>query len=115
MWTDTDALSFIRHITRNAFNVGWNLHLGGGVLDNGESTSDLDILAMPRYQVEKHEMDAFIDWLVDVQSMEVLERYPLPFRECVKLRMRDERVVEMIFVRHNQPRPIMQKRLLPFR
>lgn len=48
MWTIEDALSLIRQLQPKAMEAGWCLMLGGGVLNNGYSDNDLDLLAYPR-------------------------------------------------------------------
>ena len=54
MWTLESAAKVIQALHPIAYAAGWNLHLGGGVLMNGSSNNDLDILAVPRSQVEVH-------------------------------------------------------------
>lgn len=47
-WDLASAAVFIRNIQEQAHACGYNLLLGGGVLNNGFSANDLDIVAMPR-------------------------------------------------------------------
>ena len=48
VWDLASAVNFIRALQPEAHSSGWNLCLGGGVLNNGFSTGDLDIVAVPR-------------------------------------------------------------------
>lgn len=45
------ALQLIRVLHPSAFEGGYNLHLGGGILTRGYSENDLDIVAIRRPQV----------------------------------------------------------------
>lgn len=47
-WELTEAITLIRMMQGVALRFGWNLSLGGGVLYNGYSFKDLDIVATPR-------------------------------------------------------------------
>ena len=47
VWTMETALAYIRELQPRAMEAGWCIMLGGGVLNNGHSNSDLDILAYP--------------------------------------------------------------------
>lgn len=47
-WTLDDALALIRSLQPAAMESGWCLMLAGGVLNNGFSANDLDLLAYPR-------------------------------------------------------------------
>lgn len=49
-WTLNVAANLIRIIHPSVFIGGYNLHLGGGVLDKGHSNKDLDIVAIRRPQ-----------------------------------------------------------------
>ena len=48
MWTLDEALTLIREHQAFARECDYNLALAGGVLNTGQSTNDLDILAVPR-------------------------------------------------------------------
>jgi hypothetical protein len=48
MWTLEEAFVLIRKLQPIAFKTGYNLTLGGGVLNNGFSHNDLDLVAIPR-------------------------------------------------------------------
>jgi hypothetical protein len=47
-WDLVSAISLIRDLQPKAHKLGYNLTLGGGVLNNGWSGNDLDIVAIPR-------------------------------------------------------------------
>lgn len=47
-WSMGRALAFVRGFQPAAMEAGWCLLLGGGVLNNGSSHNDLDLLAYPR-------------------------------------------------------------------
>lgn len=49
-WTLEEALVYIRALQPAAMRAGWCILLGGGVLNNGSSGRDLDLLAYPREQ-----------------------------------------------------------------
>ncbi len=59
-WTLDQALNLIRLLQPTAFEAGYHLNLGGGVLNHGKSNNDLDILAMPG----SFEVDTNIEKLV---------------------------------------------------
>lgn len=48
MWDLESARSFVALIHPKAFESGYNLHIGGGVLLRGYSDNDLDVVAIPR-------------------------------------------------------------------
>lgn len=48
MWTLSDALAYIRELQPRAMATGWCVLLGGGVLNQGASAHDLDLLFYPR-------------------------------------------------------------------
>lgn len=48
IWTLSEAVEYIRAKQPKAHEIGWNLALGGGVLNNGYSKRDLDIFAVRR-------------------------------------------------------------------
>ncbi len=47
-WDLVSAATYIRDLQVRVHAKGWNLALGGGVLNNGWSMNDLDVLAVPR-------------------------------------------------------------------
>ena len=47
VWNLDDALTIIRKIRPTLQAVGWELALGGGVLNRGWSDKDLDLVAFP--------------------------------------------------------------------
>ena len=51
-WDLVRAVLYIRGLQRKAHQFGYNLTLGGGVLNNGHSDHDLDIVAIPRNGID---------------------------------------------------------------
>jgi len=47
MWTLEEGAILVRRLQSGAFERGFNLSLGGGVLNKGESLHDIDIVAAP--------------------------------------------------------------------
>ncbi|MGE3341548.1 MAG: hypothetical protein AB7J46_06665 [Candidatus Altimarinota bacterium] len=47
MWTLDQGLSVVRDLQPNVKKLGYHLCLGGGVLNNGESTKDIDLYFLP--------------------------------------------------------------------
>jgi len=47
MWTLDSAQTLISKLQPKAWEAGWNLCVGGGVLNEGRSNSDLDLVAIP--------------------------------------------------------------------
>lgn len=75
-WTLPDALFFVRSRQAEAFKHGYNLSLGGGVLNKGESAHDLDIVAVPvkgREGTTRESFYAFLDWMKSVNGSSLLE------------------------------------------
>ena len=64
MWTLDTALLLVRRLQPETRQFGYHLALGGGVLNAGESTKDLDLYFLPLDdQDEDPDMDALIAWL----------------------------------------------------
>lgn len=75
-WTLQDALLYVRGRQADAFRHGYNLSLGGGVLNNGESEHDLDIVAVPAKGSEstaKETFYEFLHWMKSVNGPSLLE------------------------------------------
>ena len=47
-WDIVEALMLIRHLQSPCMSAGYYLALGGGVLNKGWSSNDLDLVAVPR-------------------------------------------------------------------
>jgi predicted nucleotidyltransferase len=58
-WTMDEALSAIRSLERTANKYGLHLGLTGGVLYNGQSEKDLDVVVYPRKTCEPHDACGF--------------------------------------------------------
>lgn len=56
-WNLLKALNLYRRIHPVVFKAGYNLHIGGGVLNRGFSHKDLDLVALRRPQIPKTEPD----------------------------------------------------------
>ena len=97
MWSVSSAVAVIASISPAAYDCGYNLHLGGGVLDRGYSAKDLDVLAMPRFQAEQ-DKSGYIQWLTSNgwASAGVKE---LPHRQVHRLEQSGQ-VIDLIFVEH---------------
>lgn len=64
LWTLDEAVQFIRDRHQAAFNLGYNLSLGGGVLMRGWSTNDLDIVCtIANGRGEFKDYARFVDWI----------------------------------------------------
>jgi hypothetical protein len=48
IWDLSSAVCYVNSLQLKAHQRGWNLAIGGGVVGNGYSENDLDILAVPR-------------------------------------------------------------------
>lgn len=100
MWTVESATRLIQELHPEAFDAGWNLHLGGGVLTAGQSANDVDILAMPRWQVHGAEkLDAFNSYLTGTLKWRLLSDQWHPYRHIFRFRLPSERLAEIIYVR----------------
>ena len=74
MWTLDAALAFIRQHQDHARACDFNLALGGGVLNNGESAKDLDVIALPRCaRRQPNLIDLMRPMVSSDQSVEVIE------------------------------------------
>jgi hypothetical protein len=100
-WDLVTAIYFIRELQPWAYKNGFNLHLGGGVLDRGWSTNDVDILAMPRAQNpvdwRRDTSEEYLCNCIDHWYREPKEKL-LPNRRIVRF-SRQAIYVELIFVR----------------
>jgi hypothetical protein len=95
MWTVETGAKFIQEIHPIAFVCGWNLHLGGGVLTRGFSDSDLDVLALPRFQTTLHDKQPLVVEMGRLGWLAIKIR-ELPNRD-VRGFEREGRKVEFIF------------------
>lgn len=99
IWRLDDALRLIRLISPICHLYGYNLHLGGGVLNRGFSTKDLDILAMPRFQVGQ-DVPSMLEGIVKVAPAYTLKNgvNELPYRNVFCFEHRGCLPVELIVV-----------------
>lgn len=99
MWTAAEALAFIRMIHPAAFDAGWNLHLGGSLATgSGESDSDADVLAMPRFQTREHDRVRLLSHLKVIGWKLEGASSALPHREVWRLVSSSDKVIDLIFV-----------------
>ncbi len=70
VWTLDLALELIRNLQPAAMQKGYYLALAGGVLNNGYSVNDLDLVAVPRTKTS-----------VEVEFVECLNTFLVPTRE----------------------------------
>lgn len=88
-WTLNVAVNFIRIIHPSAFIGGYNLNLGGGVLDKGHSEKDLDILAVRRPQELIASIGATLT-LLDIMGFKLVARNDdIPDRVVYKLKQEE--------------------------
>jgi hypothetical protein len=81
MWTMADALELIRMLQPHIMEAGYYLALAGGVLNNGSSNNDLDLVAVPRSPSSMLEsvagcLDTYLTWtgvIHHVQSAKVMQ------------------------------------------
>lgn len=60
-WALKDALVLIRDIQTEAMELGYYIALAGGVLNEGFSENDLDLVAVPR--TPDPDREAFVMWI----------------------------------------------------
>lgn len=60
-WDLVSAISLIRELQPQAHKLGFNLALGGGVLNNGSSSNDLDLIAIPRPALPESNLEALLE------------------------------------------------------
>lgn len=84
------ALAWVREHQPNAMRRGWYLALCGGVLNNGHSANDLDLVVMPMTDAASTDDLAFLG-IVDAG-----EKIPAAAHHVVVLE--DGRVVELAVV-----------------
>ena len=68
MWTLEEGLEFIRTLQPGAAKLGYNLSLGGGVLNAGHSDHDLDVVVAPAKDA-KPDPEAFITWVAEAARL----------------------------------------------
>jgi hypothetical protein len=100
-WSAEEALRLIRWLHPVAYAAGWNLHLGGSLAtDQDTSSHDADILAMPRYQVKAPNEDPVMSYLSD--EWYLIGLATLPYRRSFRMQHRlSHKMLDLIFVHHN--------------
>lgn len=74
IWSLDRALSFIRGIQPQCEENGYYIALAGGVLNNGESYNDLDLVLMPK--TDESSIDRIIQWLESQYGAPVVGNVP---------------------------------------
>lgn len=86
-WTLDLGANLIRVIHPSAFQSGYNLYLGGGVLNKGFSWKDLDILAVRRPQILIPSMLSTLCILDTMGFKEIKTDTAIPHRVVHKLKV----------------------------
>jgi len=75
-WDLAQAVVYVRGLQEAAHAAGYNLLIGGGVLNNGYSFNDLDIVAMPRGGDTTNNMPALMELfrIPDLRNQCVIQR-----------------------------------------
>jgi hypothetical protein len=67
MWTLKDALELIKILQPESRKFGFHLTLGGGVLNKGESTKDLDLYFISLVNKNNpHKTEELVEWLTSL-------------------------------------------------
>lgn len=98
MWTLSSAAALVSSLQPKAWTAGWNLCVGGGVLNNGHSGNDLDIVAIPTSKASRNIdlWQLFFDAYYDLE--EVSE---LPCAKVYKFRQ-GSRFIDLLVMRCGQ-------------
>lgn len=79
MWTLDEAVKLIRNLQPKAHKLGYHLALAGGVLNNGTSDKDLDILAVPMHlkmeKIEKSDIIRLFELELNLEARDPDIRY----------------------------------------
>lgn len=59
-WNLAEASLFVSAMQQEAHDAGWNLSIGGGVLNNGYSENDLDLVAVARTTVHSQSLSTLL-------------------------------------------------------
>lgn len=92
VWTIDEALEWIRSVQPAVMESGWCLMLGGGVLNQGVSGTDLDVIAYPRTRESR--VAAVVSVLGDGTWSQAPSMYPVARVYSFEV---DDRAVEVIF------------------
>lgn len=81
------ALTFIRSIQADCMNSGYYIALGGGVLNNGFSNNDLDLVLMPRTSESKtanllHIINCYPLFVDYIETFDVFEHWNCRYVRC---------------------------------
>jgi hypothetical protein len=76
-WTLEDGLRLIRAVQSRAKQFGFHIALAGGVLNNGTSEKDIDLIFLPfnNVKVAQENQDGLVEWLTELWG------YPEPIGE----------------------------------
>jgi hypothetical protein len=100
MWGLSDALDVIRPLQFKALQYGYHLALGGGVLNKGMSSNDLDIIVLPLDQrpCDRHKFLAVADkYLGTRTTIDRTKPHSAPDDENLYRFERDGRIVDLLF------------------
>ena len=93
-WRIEDALEYLRALQPIAAEMGYNLSLGGGVLNKGYSIHDLDIVVAPAKE-RTMELDKCLEWIESLlECNEIVQN-----RIWNPMRMMDGRKVDWFIVK----------------
>lgn len=99
MWTLEEGLKFIRMCQPVAAAYGYNLSLGGGVLNSGKSEHDLDIVVAPAKDAMSC-AEPFVEWLKSAHSLTEIKRRPWNrSMDLIKAKTENNRIIDFFFVR----------------
>jgi hypothetical protein len=101
-WELVSACQLIRELQPEAHRLGWNLMLGGGVLNNGYSFNDLDVVAIPRSTLPKPDEGALLNLFKPIREAAAFTLHA-PLRVVHQCQPRaDMAVVEVIVISPHQ-------------
>jgi hypothetical protein len=63
MWTLEDGLQLVRQLQSLTRNFQYHLAIGGGVINNGRSSKDLDLYFLPLDNGHTPKTDELVSWL----------------------------------------------------
>ncbi len=81
-WTLEEALNFIRPIEQQVFDLKYNIALTGGVLKNGRSNHDLDLMCIPANFSQEKESATLLNytrfclWIIS-HFKDIIESYEI--------------------------------------
>ena len=111
MWTLNEALELIRRLQPGANAANFHIALGGSVLNNGQSSKDLDLYFLPLEDESNHPDDYKITEIANIMSMmfgysgnygqemgESYEGLRTSYRQKLTYNTRDNRRIDIFIV-----------------